>query len=62
MKTYQFSQEQLSPVMVHIAAYQIIVLSLSPQNNNYVTELDCNELPPGEYEHLNEQYGFEEIV
>lgn len=62
MKTYKFPKEHLSPVMAHIGSYQITMLSLTPDGDYYITSLDCQELPPGEYEHLNTEYKFEEVV
>ena len=62
MRTYRFPKEHLSPVMAHIGSYQITVLSLAPNGDYYITELDCLDLPDGEYVHLNTEYGFEEVV
>jgi hypothetical protein len=62
MKTYQFPQEYLSPVIQHVASYGIKVLSMQPNNGNYVMQLEAAELPPGEYEHLNQEYQLEETV
>lgn len=62
MKTYKFPKEHLSPVMAHIGSYQITVLSLTPNGDYYTSELDCQDLPEGEYLHLNQEYTFEEII
>lgn len=62
MKTYRFPKEHLSPVMAHIGSYQITILSLSPNGDYYITELDCENLPDGEYQHLNTEYNFEEVA
>jgi hypothetical protein len=62
MKNYTFPQEYLSPVIQHIASYGIKVLSMTPDNGNYVIQVEATELPPGEYEHLNQEYQLEEVA
>lgn len=62
MKTYRFPKDQLTPIMSHVDAYQITILSLAPNNNDYIMELDCDNLPLGEYEHLNTEFALEEII
>jgi phage gp46-like protein len=62
MKTYQFPQEYLSPVIQHVASYGIKVLSMQPNDGNYVIQVEATELPEGEYNHLNQEYQLEEVV
>jgi hypothetical protein len=62
MKTYTFPQEHLSPVIQHISSYGIKVLSMQPTDSRYILELEATELPPGEYEHLQQEYDLQEVV
>lgn len=62
MKTYRFPKDYLSPVIQHIANYGLTILSLVPSNDDYVMEVDSDQLPEGEYEHLNHEYNLVEVV
>ncbi len=62
MKTYEFNKDNLSPVVQHVASYGITILSLTPSGDNYIMQVDADQLPEGEYEHLNQEYGLVEVV
>lgn len=62
MKIYKFPKQHMGSIMAHISAFEITVLSLVPNNDYYISELDCDQLPEGQYEHLQEQFGLEEVI
>lgn len=61
MATYTFAKEHLSGVMSHIEGLDYTINSLTPFDGHYTMEIN-DEFDPEQYQHLNEEYGFEEVV
>jgi hypothetical protein len=58
---YKSPFNNITSVVSHIAAYDIIILSMTPLNDNYIIETS-EEISQDEYEHLNMEYNFEKVL
>lgn len=57
---YSFPIENVIGIILHIQAYDSTILSMIPENANYVIEID-KQITFEQFEHLSEQYGLVEI-
>ncbi len=58
---YKSPFDNITNVVGHIAAYNIVILSMTPLDDNYIIETS-EEIPEDEYEHLNIEYNFEKVL
>lgn len=61
MATYRFPKEHTMGVIEHIEAFDFTILSMSPDGNNYIIEVN-NTIEEKQLNHLIEAYQLEEIV
>jgi hypothetical protein len=61
MAKYKFLSSDVTGVLSHIVAYDATILSMTPDENYYIVEVDI-QFPEEEYNHLVESYDFVEIV
>lgn len=63
MIKYRFPSQNVTGVVSHIVAYDVVILSMTPElaGEYYIVEVS-EAFPPEEYEHLLVEYGFEEVV
>ena len=61
MATYRFTDHFMIPVLQHIESYKLKVLQLQPDGSNYILTTD-GPVPVEEYDHLNVNYEFSEVV
>lgn len=61
MAKYRFPAIELNGVISHVVAYDVTILSMTPDNNDYIMELNA-PISEDEVIHLNESYGLVEVV
>lgn len=62
MYNYKFPIINAIQVLMHIEAFDIIILNMSPDGlGNYLVSLD-NPITSEQAEHLRESYNFEEVT
>lgn len=58
---YKFPSANISGIVSHILAYDMLILSMTPVDLDYIAEL-TGEFSEEEYEHLNSEYGLERVI
>jgi len=61
MKKYKFPMKQINGVTSHIDGFGATILTMTPDNEYYIIDLDI-AVEQDQYDHLLETYGFEEVV
>ena len=61
MAIYKFAKEHLTGIMSHIEGLDYTIASMTPVDKHYTIEIN-DEFDPDQYQHLNEEYGFEEVI
>ena len=61
MSMYKFSKSEINGIVSHIAAFDATILSMTPDTDFYVIELDIT-IDQDQYVHLQEEYGLMEVV
>ena len=61
MATYRFPSTAITGIVSHILAYDLTILSMTPDNDYYVMELN-GSISESEVVHLNEEYGLTKVT
>ena len=61
MAIYRFPATVINGIISHVVAYDATILSMTPEQEQYVMELDI-PISQEELVHLNEEYGLVEVV
>lgn len=61
MALYRFPKNEINGVISHISAFDATILSMTPDVDDYIVELDIG-ISQEQYEHLVESYNFVEVL
>lgn len=58
---YSFDAIWLISVLDHLQSFKMTVLTMQLVDTSYFVTLNTNIFPPGQYEHLQENFNFQQV-